>query len=81
MVTIVKRNGKKQKFSKAKIIKGCMKAGATKKIASAVANTVSKKVFEGMSARRIGELAIIALRKKDKKIAVSYAKNFNKRWK
>ena len=81
MVYIVKRNGKKQKFSNSKIMKGCEYAGASKKVASAVASTVSKKVFEGMSARRIGELTIAALRTKDKKASIHFAKYFNKRWK
>lgn len=78
---IVKRSGKKETFSKAKIVKGCIKSGATKKVGSAVANSVAKKVFEGMSARRIGELTIMELRKKDKKAAASFNRYFNKRWK
>lgn len=78
---IVKRSGKKQKFNKAKIIKGCIYAGAKRKVAVKVAGTVSKKVFDGMSARKIGELTIVALKRYDKKSAASFKKYFSKRWK
>ncbi|MBU3896590.1 MAG: hypothetical protein KJ697_01510 [Nanoarchaeota archaeon] len=81
MVYIVKKNGKKEKFSKAKIIKACKKAGATRKTAGVVANVISKRVVEGMSARRIGELTILSLKLRDKKTAISFAKYFNKNWK
>lgn len=80
-MNIVKRKGKKQRFSKAKIVKGCMKAGATKTTCTKVASRVSKKVVEGLSSRRVGELTIIELRKVDKKAATSYNKYFSKRWK
>lgn len=80
-MNIVKRRGKKQKFSKAKIVKGCMKAGATKKTATTVANRVSKKVVEGLSTRRIGELTIAELMKLDRKSGISFKKYFNKTWK
>jgi len=81
MVYIVKKSGKKEKFSKTKIIKGCMKSGATRKTAVTVANVISKKVVEGMSARRIGELTILSLKLRDKKTAISFAKYFNNHWK
>ena len=80
-MNIVKKRGKKQKFSKAKIVKGCMKAGATKKTATTVASRVSKKVVEGLSTRRIGELTIIELKKLDPKAGRSFSAYFNKRWK
>ena len=81
MVNIVKRSGKLQKFSKAKVLKGCEKAGASKKVASASANAVAKKVCEGMSTRWIGILTIAELMKRDKKAAKNYKIFFSKTWK
>ena len=80
-MNIVKRKGKKQKFSKAKIVKGCMKAGASKKNATTVANRVSKKVVEGLSTRRVGELTVMELKKVDPKAGRSFNAYFSKRWK
>jgi len=81
MVKIVKRKGKYEIFSKAKVAKGCMKAGASKKVATAVANAVSKMVVNGISTRWIGEVTIIELRVRDKKAAKNFANYFHKNWK
>ncbi len=80
-MNVIKKNGKKQKFSKAKVAKGCVKCGATKKVSVQVANVVARKTVEGLSTRRVGELALQELRKRDRTAALKFNSYFNKQWK
>ena len=78
---IVKKSGRKQTFNKAKIVRGCIRAGAEKKKAIAIGSIVSKKVVEGMSTRKIGEMVVSELKRRDKKAAAHYYSYFKKGWK
>jgi len=79
MKYVTKKDGSKQRFSKAKLARGCKKAGAKPAVAKKVANAVAKKVKNGMRTRAIGLIVIRELRKHDKKAAASFAKYFNKK--
>ena len=81
MVKIVKKSGKFQNFSKAKIARGCIKSGASKKVANEAAEAVLKKAVDGMSTRWIGALTIVELRKRDKKAGNNFKKYFDRNWK
>ncbi len=79
-MNVIKKNGKKQKFSKAKVAKGCVKCGATRKVGAQVASAVAKKAVEGLSTRRVGELTLQELRKRDRATAVKYNSYFSRQW-
>jgi transcriptional regulator NrdR family protein len=78
---VTKKNGALQKFSKAKISKGCKKAGASLKHATWVANKVARKAYDKISTRRIGEMVVSHLRKVDRDAAASFNKVFKRNWK
>lgn len=76
---VIKKDGSKQKFSKAKIARGCRKAGAKPAVATKVANAVARKVKSGAKTKAIGLLVIKQLRKRDKKAAKAFEKYFKKK--
>ena len=77
---VVKRKGKVQKFNKNKIVRGCVKAGAKRTVASKIASEVARKTVAGMSTRRIGEMTITRLKRRDKKAALNFNRRFKRRW-
>jgi len=76
---VIKKDGSKQRFSKAKIAKGCKKAGAKPAVANKVANAVARKAKSGINTKAIGKMVIKELSKHDKKTAAAFAKYFNKK--
>jgi transcriptional regulator NrdR family protein len=76
---VIKRDGSNQRFSKAKIAKGCKKAGAKPAVAGKVANAIARKVKSGIRTKAIGTMVIKELRKHDKKASAAFAKYFNKK--
>jgi transcriptional regulator NrdR family protein len=76
---VIKKDGSKQRFSKAKIAKGCKKAGAKPAVAKKVANAVARKVKSGTRTKAVGLMVIKQLRKHDKKAAASFEKYFKKK--
>ena len=81
MAYVTKKNGDLEKFSKAKIVRGCRKAGASMKYAEWIASKVAKKAYDKISTRRIGEMVVVHLRKIDRKAAISFNKFFTRNWK
>ena len=81
MTYVTKKSGYLEKFSKAKIIRGCRKSGASMKHAQWVANKVARKAYDKISTRRVGEMVAAHLRKVDRKAAVSFNKVFTRNWK
>lgn len=79
MGKVRKRNGKLQTFNESKIVRAVKKAGASAKVALAVADEVSKNVGKTtIRAERLSKLVISTLRRKNKRAAasfVSYVKN------
>jgi|Deesub1362A_J573_1020465.scaffolds.fasta_scaffold00221_29 transcriptional regulator NrdR family protein len=63
MVYVVKRDGRKEKFSKSKIIKTCRRAGASRKIAEKVAEEVERKVYDGITTKEVLNLVLTLLEK------------------
>lgn len=76
---VIKRDGSKQKFSRAKIAKGCRKAGAKPAVANKVAGAVAKRCKTGIRTKAIGLMVIKELGKHDKKAALHFKKYFSKK--
>ena len=81
MASVTKKNGYLQKFSKAKIIRGCRKSGTSMKHAQLIANRVARKAYDKISTRRIGEMVVANLRRVDRKAAIAFNKVFSRNWK
>jgi len=77
---IIKRDGTLQIFMKDKIVKSCIKCGASEGIAVKVANEVAEKAEKNISTKEIGEMVIDSLRAYDKKASECYEKEFRKKW-
>ena len=58
-----KRDGRLEEFSKAKIIRTCLKAGASKRIAEMVADEVESRIYDGISTDEVLEMVIELLLK------------------
>ena len=71
---IVKRGGKPQPFQPEKIVKSCVKAGASKELAQKVAQEVSTIAYVQMPTEEIRAAVIELLKRFDPKTATAYAK-------
>ncbi len=74
---VTKKDGSMQKFSSAKISRGCMKAGTSKEVAHLVELAVRKHIRNKMRTRKIGMMVIAALRKHDKYSAEKFSRRFH----
>jgi len=62
-LAVTKANGFKQPFDKGKIIKTCMRMGASKKTAYEVAERIERKLYDGISSAKILQLIFLYMRK------------------
>ncbi len=53
MVFVVKRDGRKETFDKRKIIRTCIRAGASRETAEEIARKVEKRIYNGISTEKI----------------------------
>lgn len=58
MLRVKKRDGRLEEFSKAKIIRTCLKAGASMDIAKKVADEVEQRIYDGVTTDDVLELVI-----------------------
>ncbi|KUJ94185.1 MAG: Restriction endonuclease, partial [Archaeoglobus fulgidus] len=58
MLRVRKRDGRLEEFSRAKIVRTCLRAGASKKIAEKVAEEVEKRIYDGITTDEVLELVI-----------------------
>ncbi len=63
MLKVRKRDGRLEEFSKAKIIRTCLRAGASKRVAEKVAEEVERRIYDGMTTDEVLELVIELLLK------------------
>ncbi|WP_456329253.1 ATP cone domain-containing protein [Archaeoglobus sp.] len=63
MLRVRKRDGRLEEFSKAKIIRTCLRAGASKRVAERVADEVERRIYDGISTDEVLELVIELLLK------------------
>ena len=73
MVLIKKNSGKKEDFSKDKLVYSLVYAGASRELAKKIADEVYGKCFSGMSTRKIYSLAFSKLKKVSRSLASQYS--------
>ncbi len=64
MVFVLKRDGRKELFSKKKIIRTCMRAGASRKIAEEIAEEVEKNIYDGIKTSEILKMVLKLLKER-----------------
>jgi hypothetical protein len=62
-VFITKADGSRQLFDKEKVIRTCMRMGASRELAIVVANRVESRVYEGMPTSKVLDLIFRFMRK------------------
>lgn len=67
-----KRDGRIEEFSKAKIVRTCLRAGASKRVAEKVADEVERRIYDGISTDEVLELVIEFLLKHEYAKAARY---------
>lgn len=69
---VIKTTGEKEKFQPGKIKKTCLKAGASLELADEIVERVKKRVFNGISTRKVLELVLKNLERKKPIVATRY---------
>jgi|APSaa5957512622_1039677.scaffolds.fasta_scaffold15647_5 hypothetical protein len=64
MTYIIKATGKKEEFNKAKIFNTLIKAGASQKFARNITGQIEKKIYNGISSKKILNLVLNLLKEK-----------------
>jgi hypothetical protein len=62
-VQVTKADGTKQAFSKEKIIRTCMRMGATRAVAESIADGIEARIYEGITTKKILKMIFRRLRK------------------
>jgi hypothetical protein len=62
-VFVTKANGTKQLFDKEKIVRTCLRMGATRAVAESIAEGIEAKVYEGINTKKILQMIFIKVRK------------------
>jgi len=63
MVYVTKYNGKKQNFEKEKIIRTCIRMGATPEIATTITNRIEGRIYDGIHTKEIMKMIFSYMRK------------------
>jgi len=69
---VVKASGETEKFDKEKIKRTCLRAGASEKLATKIANKIESKAYEGISTKEILDITLRLLRKEMIPLAARY---------
>ena len=72
MVWIVKRDGRKETFDRKKIIRTCIRSGASKEVAEEIAREIERKVYDGISTDKILKMVLELLEEKTLAQAARY---------
>ncbi|UCH32209.1 MAG: hypothetical protein JSV05_02125 [Candidatus Bathyarchaeota archaeon] len=65
-ITVTKANGAKQAFERLKIVRTCLRMGASEKMSEAVADEVEKQVFNGIKTSKILQMIFDELGKRNR---------------
>lgn len=71
---VLKKDGKKQKFNKKKIIDSCLKVGVSKKVCLDIVDHVINECYSGISTEEIRLMVLEELNRKNEKSAKKYRK-------
>jgi transcriptional regulator NrdR family protein len=63
-VFVTKFDGTRQQFSKEKIVRTCMRMGATRTVAESVADEIEARIYDGITTRKILQMIFSRLRKR-----------------
>jgi transcriptional regulator NrdR family protein len=77
---VLKRNGKKQLFNKAKVARACVKAGASKAAAIEIAKVIETK-FSMVKSEDLAKTVVAHLKKKSPKAAKEFVTYRSKKMK
>lgn len=69
---VVKASGETEKFDKEKIKRTCLRAGASEKLATKIANHVESKAYDGISTKEVLNITLKLLRKEMLPLAARY---------
>ncbi len=69
---VTKASGKRERFQRKKIIKTCLRAGASEDLAERIANEIEKRAYNGISTKEILRMILELLDKYSPKIAAKY---------
>ena len=72
MILVKKSHGGTEPFSREKILRTCMRAGASNSEAEKISAEVEKKIYNGISTREILKLVLLLLRKENTAAASRY---------
>jgi hypothetical protein len=62
-VSVIKADGTREEFSKWKIMRTCMRMGATEEAAQAIADEIESRLYDGISTRRILQMIYSRIKK------------------
>ncbi|NIO38343.1 hypothetical protein GTO27_11680 [Candidatus Bathyarchaeota archaeon] len=60
---VTKADGTKQLFDKEKVVKTCLRMGATREIAEAIAGGIERNIYDGIKTRKILQMIFRELSK------------------
>ena len=63
-IYVIKASKEREEFKKEKVMKTCLRAGASREFAREVADKVARKVYNGMPTREILKIILVLLKKK-----------------
>jgi hypothetical protein len=63
-VSVIKANGAREEFSKWKIVRTCLRMGATQETAEAIADEIESRLYDGITTRRILQMIYRRLKKR-----------------
>jgi len=69
---VVKASGKKEEFKREKILGTLLRSGASKKIAEEIVRDVEKRIFDGITTKKILDTALKLLKNKKPEVAAVY---------
>ncbi len=64
MVYVIKASGEKEEFDENKIFNTVVRAGASKKLAEKISNNVKKKIYDGITTKKILKITLNLLKEK-----------------
>jgi len=71
-IYVTKVSGEREIFSREKLKRTCLRAGASKSLAEKIVKQVQKKIYDGISTKKILKLTLVLLEKQKPHIAAKY---------
>ncbi len=75
-VSVVKRNGRGEKFNITKLVKSLLNSGVDYEYLDSIVDQISRKIYEGISTDDLKDIVYETLKEFDKKTGKNYADNY-----